>query len=125
MIEKVVKQVIEGLMPSAAGKIGGDLSYDAASQDFYIWLGLVPGGANTELEGTWIVDIDVFDTSYSAAFERALALEPLLVARGGHRTDRLRIDNVYQNEGISERPWNDDSVFRVGATYVFTARRSG
>lgn len=124
MIERALRELIETLMPEADGKVGGSLSYDGMT-DFYIWLGLVPGGSATETDGEWVVDIDVFDTAYGRAMDRALALEPLLLKRGGHRTSTMRIDSVYQNEGPAERPWDDDTVFRVGATYVLTARRSG
>lgn len=124
MIEMALKELITTLMPAADGLIGGDLSYDA-TDDFYIWLGLVPGGRTTDLDGEWIVDIDVFDSHYSQAMQRSLNLEALLLKRGGHRTSTMRIDGVYQNEAPTERPWDDESAFRVGATYVFTARRSG
>lgn len=124
-IESAVKELVVALMPEADGLVGGDLSYDAESQEFYIWLGLVPGGRTTEVDGEWILDIDVFDTHYAQAMDRALALEPLLIKRGGHRTSRMRIDSVTQNEAPVERPWDDESAYRIGATYVFTARRSG
>lgn len=124
MIEKAVKALIETLMPDAEGKVGGDLSYTSA-QDFYIWIGLVPGGGNTDrIEGTWALDIDVFGTSYTATMQRALDLEALLVGPR-HVTETLRIDNVYQNSSPFEGPWDDDTVYRISATYVFTARRAG
>lgn len=125
MIEKAVKQAIIAKMPDAEGKVGGDLSYDVATDDFYIWIGLIPGGGNGEIFGQWAVDIDVFAKTYSAAMRRALLLEAIFVTRGGHRTAEMRIDGVTQNEIPSERPWDDESSSRVGATYVFTARRPG
>lgn len=125
MIEKAVKELIVALMADVEDtNVGGDLSYDATTDDFYIWLGLV-GGAGDDLGGEWIVDIDVFDTHYAQAMQRCLDLEALLLKRGGHRTSLMRFDRVYQNETPLERPWDDESAFRVGATYVFTARRSG
>lgn len=123
MIEKVIKDLITAKMPEAASLIGGDLSYDA-TDDFYIWLGLVSGSTD-DLAGEWIIDIDVFDSHYSQAMERALALEAILVKRGGHRTTNLIIDRVFQNEVPVSRPWDDENAFRVGATYTFVARRSG
>ena len=121
MIEKAVKELLETQYPDAEGKVGGDMSYNG-TDDFYVWIGLIPGGSTDQIEGDWIVDIDVFAASYAEAMERALALEPVLI---GPRkvTSVLRFDNVYQNEGPAERPWDDESVFRIGATYALTARR--
>jgi len=124
MIEVALKQLLERDLAGAEGKVGGDLSYDGVA-DFYVWIGLVPGGASNALEGTWIVDIDVFSKGYGVSMNKALAIESVLLKPGGHRTSTMRIDSASQNTGPADRPWDDDSVFRVGATYVFTARRSG
>lgn len=125
MIEKAVAQIIETRMPDTEGKVGGDLSYDASVDDLFIWVALIPGAGVSDLEGQWAVDIDIFAKTYSQAMRRSLDLEPILTARGGHRTTEMLIDNVTQNEYPAERPWDDESSSRVGATYVFTARRSG
>lgn len=125
MIEKAVRQLIIAKMPEADGKVGGDLSYDPTTQDFFIWLALIPSSGVSDTEGQWTVDVDIFARTYSQAMRRALDLEPLLTTRGGHRTPEMRLDNVYQNEYPAERPWDDESSSRVGATYVFTARRPG
>lgn len=123
MIEKAVRALIETKYPEADGKTGGDLSY-TAGDGFYVWIGLVPGGGSTEVDGEWIVDIDVFADSYGEAMGRALMLETLLIG-ARHVTEVMRLDNIYQNEAPSERPWDDEQVFRVGAVYTVTARRSG
>lgn len=122
LVEKAVKELVEAKYPAAVGKVGGDLSY-TPDQDFYVWIGLIPGGQTTEVDGTWIVDLDVFSTSYSDAMTRALAIEALLIGPR-HVTATMRLDNCYQNAAPSDRPWDDDTVYRVGATYVFTARRT-
>lgn len=124
MIEKAVKQLVLELMPDSNGKVGGDLSY-SPSQGFYIWIGQVPGAGRTDrVDGSWAVDISVFANSYAAAMQRALSLEALLI--GPLRsTQSMRFDNVFQNTSPHELPWDDESVYRVSATYVFTARRSG
>jgi len=127
MIEVAVMELIEALMPEASGdRIGGGLSYDAGD-DFYVYVGMVPGSASADATaGSWAVDVDVFDSTYGQAMRRALALEALLLTPGGKVTPSMRIDRVTENEGPSERPWDDDdSAYRVGATYVFTARRRG
>lgn len=123
MIEKAVKELIEEKLEGAEGKVGGDLSYEG-EEDFYVWIGLIPGGSADQIEGDWILDIDVFAKRYSEAMNKALALEAALVGPR-HVTSTMRLDNCYQNEGPAERPWDDESVFRIGATYAFTARRSG
>jgi hypothetical protein len=122
MVEKALKELIEAKYEPAASNVGGDLSYDGSS-DLYVWLGLVTGQA-TEIEGEWVVDIDCFGTTYGAAMTHALALEAILLGRR-HVTSIMRLDASSQNESPTERPWEDDSTFRVGATYVFTARRPG
>lgn len=122
MVEKAVKQVIEAGKPDLAGKVGGDLAY--TGEDQYVYIGLIPGGSADEVDGEWYVDIDVFGRSYSAAMRTALDLETVLLKRR-HVTEEMRLDRTYQNEGPSERPWDDEAVYRIGATYVFTARRSG
>ena len=123
MVEKAVKEVVESGYAVANGKVGGDPSY-VAGQDIYVWISLVPGGTNDEVEGDWVVDIDVFAPSYGEAMTHALALEPVLLRRS-HRTTEMRLDRTFQNQSPAERPWDADGVARVGATYVFTARRSG
>lgn len=125
LIEMAVKQLIEAIYPAAEDKVGGDLSY-TAGQELYVWIGLIPGGGSTdEIEGTWAVDIDVFGDSYGTAMTHALALEALLLRPGGHRTATMRVDTVSQNSSPAEGPWDDDGTYRISATYVFTARRTG
>lgn len=121
MVEMAVKELVEREYEPARGKTGGDLSYDAGD-GLYVWLGLIPGGSTNEIEGLWVLDIDTFGDSYASAMRASLDLEAVLV--GPRKTTSvMRLDNCYQNEGPAERPWDDDAVFRVGATYSFTARR--
>lgn len=124
-IEAAVKELVEAKYPVAAGKVGGDLSY-TSDQELYVWIGLLPGGGNTdEIEGTWAVDIDVFGNAYMTAMNHALELEAVLLTPGGHVTPTMRVDRVFQNAGPAEGPWDDDAAYRISATYVFTARRRG
>jgi hypothetical protein len=123
MVEKAVKELIEEKLTGASGKVGGDLSYDG-TLDFYVWIGLIPGGGTDQIDGTWNIDIDIFAPKYATAMTKSLALEALLVSPR-HRTDTMLLDNCYQNGVPAERPWDDESVFRIGTTYTFTARRSG
>lgn len=120
MIEKAVRELVERYDP-ADGKTGGDPDF-TPPVDLFVMISLVPGGSTTEVEGDWIVDIDVFGSSYASAMQHALALEPVLI--GSRKvTSTLRIDNCYQNQGPAERPWDDENTYRIGATYAFTARR--
>lgn len=122
MVEMAVKELIETAYEPAEGKTGGDLAYDSSTGGLYFWLGLIPGGTSDQIEGEWVLDIDCFSTSYAEAVTAALGLEAVLI--GSRKvTSTLRIDNVYQNAGPAERPWDDENAFRIGATYVFTARR--
>lgn len=120
MIEKAVRELVQTYEP-ASGKTGGSPDFDPGV-DLYVMISLVPGGSTDQIEGDWVLDIDVFSSSYGSAMNHALALEPVLI--GSRKvTSVLRLDNVYQNEGPAERPWDDEGTFRVGATYAFTARR--
>lgn len=121
MVEMAVKELVETYVP-AQGKTGGDLAYNSEAGGLYFWIGLIPGGSADEIEGDWLLDIDVFATSYADAMNAALDLETVLV---GPRkvTSVLRLDRVTQNTGPAERPWDDENAFRVGGTYAFTARR--
>lgn len=121
MIEMALKELIEAKYEPAEGHTGGDLSY--SGEELYVWLGLVPGGSSDEIEGDWIVDVDCFAPSYAAAMQAALDLEAVLLVRR-HVTSTMRLDNTYQNASPAERPWDDETAFRVGATYTFTARRA-
>lgn len=123
MIERALVELIEAKYPAAADKVGGSLSYDPGD-DLFVWLALIPGGSSDQVEGEWVVDIDVFAPSYTAAMEHALEIEAALIGPR-HATSIMRIDNCYQNQGPAERPWDDDGTFRIGATYIFTARRPG
>ena len=123
LVEMAVKELIETKYGVSEGRVGGDLSY-SRGDEFYVWIALVPGGGTTEIDGEWVLDIDVFADTYSDSMSHALALEAILLERR-HATSVMRLDRTYQNEAPSERPWDDDSVYRIGATYVFTARRPG
>lgn len=123
MIELAVKDLLETKIDDAEGNVGGDLAYDGTA-DFYIWFGLVPGGRTDEIYGEWILDIDVLSGSYADSMNKCLEIEAKLIG-SRYSTETMRIDTVVQNQGPAERPWDDDTAYRVGATYVFTARRSG
>jgi len=124
MIDAAIKELIEESYEPADGKVGGDLSYESGDA-LYVWIGPIPGGGSTDLTtGQWAVDIDCFGASYATAMGHALAIEALLLP-GRHETSSMIIDSVYQNSFPAERFWDDDSAYRISATYVFTARRSG
>jgi len=123
MIELAVKELLMTKLELPESRVIGDFSYKAG-QDYKVWFGLVPGGSTDQIQGEWILDIDIFDDDYTDAMNAALALDAKIIGPK-HRTSVMNLDNCYQNDGPVERPWNDDTVFRIGATYVFTARRSG
>lgn len=123
-IQKAVQEVIETKYPDAEGKVGGALNY-TAGQGLYVCVMLVPGGgAETETNGSWAVDIDVFGDNYLQTLDHANAISALLVGKY-HRTSTMLIDRVFQNVAPAPAPWEDDNVTRLSATYVFTSRRKG
>ena len=121
LVEKAVKELIETKYPAAANNIGGDLAYDG--DELYVYINLMTGSSD-QLGGEWVLDIDCFAPSYIEARQHALLIESVLLGPR-HVTSTMRLDNCTQNESPVERPWNVEDQFRVGATYVFTARRTG
>ena len=106
-------------------RVGGDAAF--SGKPWYIRIDQVPGGASDRFEGDFILDIEVFSGSYSTAESVAFAVEALLlgyphvVEVGGRK---VVFDSVVENQGPSDIPWEgDDTVSRLLATYVITARR--
>lgn len=92
----------------------------------YIEISTTPGGHSDQIQGWAVLDIDCYARDYDTAESAAFDVEALLlgyphVVEVGGRT--VVIDSVEQNIGPADRPWEDDSVYRIGATYVITARR--
>lgn len=122
-IEKALKQVIEEKYPEANGNVGGDLQGVPADGSIYVWLGLVPGGGiSDKTTGQWTIDVDVFARDYSSAMMHANNIEAMLLD-APHRSDQVQIDSVFCNANSAVKPWDDDTAYRIGATYVLTARR--
>lgn len=115
----------EGLEGSDA-RVGGDFAFDPASMDWYIRIDKVPGGRSDRFGGTFIIDLEVFSQSYATAESVSFALEAL-VLRYPHVVEvdgrKVVFDEVSQNVGVADLPWGADNVYRLGATYVITARR--
>lgn len=84
------------------------------------------GGSSGETQGDFVFDIETFHPNYNRAESAQYALEALLLGypRSVVVDDRkVVLDFVTQNQGPSEIFWDDDSVHRLLATYVITARR--
>lgn len=123
IIEKALVEVITRDYAPSSGKVFGELQQPPAN-DWIIVIGVIPGGSADELFGTWYVDVDVLGWDPITVREVANDIEPILLRRG-IRATTMRLDDAFQNIGPAERPWDDDNVIRIGATYGFTARRSG
>jgi hypothetical protein len=107
-------------------RIGGE--FPGTIDQWYIRIDKVPGGSTNSFEGDFILDIDVFSDDYLNADKIAHDIEAVLLAHGYHVVisagKRWVFDDVFQNIGVSDRPWDgDDDVFRMSATYTLTARR--
>jgi hypothetical protein len=108
-------------------RIGGEMP--GTVDGWYIRIDKVPGGRSDSFEGTFAVDVEVFSQDYLDAEKIAYDLEALLLAHGYHVVisdgKRWVFDDVFQNTGVSDLPWDgDDDTYRLGATYAITARRS-
>lgn len=110
----------------APERVGGDFAYDPEAMDWYIRIDRVPGGNTNWLEGDFVIDVEVFAREYLVAENVAFAIEALALGYP-HVIEvddrKVVFDEVSQNMGVSDLPWEDDSVYRLGATYVITARR--
>ena len=106
-------------------QVGGDFAYDP-SMPWYIRIDKVPGGRSDWYQGDFVVDIEVFAADYLLAESVAFAIEALLLGYP-HVVEvdgrKVVFDEVSQNASPAELPWEDDSVSRLGSTYVITARR--
>ena len=111
--------------PVPAGAVGGDLSYDPDTDDYYIRIERFAGSTD-RFGGSFVFDLEVFGKDWRETESRAAACEALLlgypfVVEVDGQT--MVFDSVFQNVGVGELPWEDDRVSRLGATYVITARR--
>lgn len=108
-------------------RVGGE--FPATVDGWYIRIDRIPGGRTDSFEGSFVVDLEVFAPDYLNANQIAHDLEALILAHGYHvvisEGKRWVFDRVFQNTGVADLPWaGDDDIFRLGATYAFTARRS-
>lgn len=123
--ELFVKQlVVDNIDDADDSNVGGDLAYEATDA-FYIRIKRFAGSTN-KLEGRFIFDVEAFAANWQVAESLASSIEALLLG-SPHRVtvgDQLMIfDEVIENVGIFEMPWDDDTVTRLGATYSLVARR--
>lgn len=107
-------------------RVGGDFDFQPATMNFYIRIDKVPGGRADIHEGTFVFDVEVFSQDYLLAESVAFAIETLALGYP-HVVEvedrKVVFDDVTQNVGVADLPWEDDSTYRLGATYVITARR--
>lgn len=130
-IERALIALISRDLPVLEGSdalVGTEFPRDASEVPFTIRIDRI-GGVTNSFEGDFNVDIETFSQDYLLAEKVALEVEALILAHGYHVviTDGRRwvFDDASQNEGIDDRPWEgEDDTYRIGATYVFTARRS-
>ncbi len=128
-VERAVMALLVSKLPalgSSDARVGGDFGFYPATMDFYIRIDRVPGGRTDRHEGDTVVDIEVFSQDYALAESASFAIEALML--GYPHTvmvgdQKVVFDDVFQNSGVADLPWDDDSTYRLGATYVITARR--
>jgi hypothetical protein len=112
--------------PVTTAVVGGSYRYDPETMDWYIRIDQVPGGSSNWFDGDFVLDVEVFGREYLVTENVAFAIEalalgyPHVVEVDGRK---VVLGEVSQNVGVSDLPWEDDSVYRLGATYVITARR--
>jgi hypothetical protein len=108
-------------------RIGGEFP-DSTLDQWYVRVDKVSGGRTDSFGGDFLVDVEVFSQDYLNAEKIALDIEALMLAHGYHVVladgKRWVIDDVQQNIGVADRPWDgDDDTYRMSASYALTARR--
>lgn len=122
--ELAMRNLILGLLPSLdPAQVGGDFAY---AGDTYVRVDKV-GSVADALEGDFVVDVEVFGSDYLGTYRFALDLDALIFERPYHVVDvderRVVLEGFSQNTGPDDLPWDDDYVYRIGATYAFSMRR--
>lgn len=69
-----------------------------------------------------VVDVDVFADSRATAYAWAVGIRSQ-VTSGPHRVGSAVIDRVVTEEKPRRLPWEDENIWRFGATYRISARR--
>lgn len=122
-IERAVRDLIQRDFTPLPEGIGRDLPGDFVGT--YVRIERT-GGSADRIQGDFLLDIEVFHTSYSRAESTLSALGALLLGYP-HTVEvdgrRVTFDRVVENVGPQEIPWEDDNVYRLHAMYVITARR--
>ena len=112
--------------PVDPARVGGDFAFDPETMPWYIRIDRIPGGRAGQIQGSQIVEVEVFSQDYLVADSLAFAIDalalgyPHVVEVDGRK---VVLDRVFQNMGPADLHWEDDSVFRIGATYSITMRR--
>lgn len=125
-IEDVLIDVIELLRPDLG--VDSETPSDLQARLPFVRVTLVTGrddGRGWNPAGTSdysVVDIDVFAESRQSAYACAQDLRSRLTA-GPHRFGEVVIDWVRTEEKPRVLPWEDDNIWRFGATYRTSARR--
>jgi hypothetical protein len=119
--------VVDGVeTPVDEDQVGGDFGYDPDAFPWYIRIDKVPGGQSDRHQGTFVLDLEVFGADYLLTENVAFALGALVLGYP-HVVEvddrKVVFDDVTENVGPADLPWEDDSTYRIGATYVITARR--
>lgn len=110
--------------PEADLLVDGDFAYEPG-MPFFIRLDKVSSRGG-RFQGDFTIDVEVFGVNYLETESRILDIDALMLGYP-HVVEvadrKVVFDQVSQNTGPSELPWEDEGVSRLGATYVITARR--
>lgn len=122
--ELAMRSLILDLLPGLdPGQVGGDFAY---AGDTYVRVDKV-GSVSDALEGDFVVDVEVFGSTYLGTYRFALDLDARILERPYHVVDvdgrKIVLEDFSQNAGPDDLPWDDDYVHRIGSTYAFTMRR--
>lgn len=117
----VVRLLVEDLAALAGGqdRTGGQTPDDFTGRLPFVRVMRVGGGSDL-VDDRPILDVDVFDSTYSAAIVLAERIRQYLV---GPPPPIFALDKVRCEAGPRELPWADSNIRRLSCTYTAVARR--
>jgi hypothetical protein len=116
----------ENLAPAVAGRrvdtvTPPNLQDLLASDGLFFRVGLVTGRDDGVTDFS-VVDIETFANSRDAAYAGARDVRSRLT-EGPHRVGTVVLDRARTEEKPHRLPWEDENIWRFGATYRISARR--
>lgn len=117
----VLERDVPALEPTTARHVDTEAPPDLQDVLPFVRVTLVTGRDDGVTDYS-VVDLDVFANSRATAYALAMDLRSRLTA-GPHRVGQVVLDRIRTEEKPRRLPWDDENIWRLGATYRISARR--